>query len=65
MKHLNLVKNFTEVSFHGFSWRKVNAGGLAPVRSLAFGIDGFMQERRDSTANALGLRISCTNPLLC
>ena len=25
-------------------------------------IDGLMQERRNSIANALGLRLSCTNP---
>ena len=25
-------------------------------------IDELLQERRNSTANALGLRLSCTNP---
>ena len=28
-------------------------------------ISGFVQERRNSTANALELRLSCTNPLTC
>ena len=27
-------------------------------------IDDLMQERRNSIVNALGLRLSCTNPLL-
>ena len=26
--------------------------------------DGLVQERRNSTANALELRLSCTNPLI-
>ena len=28
-------------------------------------IDGLVQERRNSIANALKLRLSCINPLLC
>ena len=28
-------------------------------------IDGFVQERRNSIANALELRLSCTNPSIC
>ena len=28
-------------------------------------IDGLVQERRNSIANALELRLSCTNPLRC
>ena len=28
-------------------------------------IDGLVQERRASTANALELRLSCTNPSIC
>ena len=28
-------------------------------------MDGFVQERRNSIANALGLRLSCTNPSIC
>ena len=28
-------------------------------------IDGLMQERRNSIANALGLRLSCTDPTIC
>ena len=28
-------------------------------------IDGLVQERRNSIANALELRLSCTNPLIC
>ena len=28
-------------------------------------IDGFVQERRNSIANAMELRLSCTNPLRC
>ena len=28
-------------------------------------IDGLMQKRRNSSANALELRLSCTNPSLC
>ena len=27
-------------------------------------LDGFMQERRNTIANALELRLSCTNPLI-
>ena len=30
-----------------------------------FYIDGLVQERRNSIANALELRLSCTNPLIC
>ena len=28
-------------------------------------IDGLVQERRNSIANALELRLSCTNPSIC
>ena len=28
-------------------------------------IDGLVQERRNSIANALDLRLSCTNPSIC
>ena len=30
-----------------------------------FDIDGLVHERRNSIANALELRLSCTNPLIC
>ena len=30
--------------------------------TLNFNIDGLVQERRNSIANALELRLSCTNP---
>ena len=28
-------------------------------------LDGLIQERRNSIANALELRLSCTNPSIC
>ena len=35
---------------------------LNPLNSDTIDIDGLMQGRRNSIANALGLRLSCTNP---
>ena len=33
--------------------------------SLLKHIDDLVQERRNSIANAMELRLSCTNPLIC
>ena len=33
--------------------------------SMTFHIDGLVQERRNSSAIAMELRLSCTNPSLC
>ena len=35
---------------------------LFPVANAGDQIDGLVQERRNSIANALELRLSCTNP---
>ena len=32
---------------------------------LSVYIDGFVQKRRNSIANTLELRLSCTNPSIC
>ena len=43
-------------------WKSlVDADGLVPYD---YHIDGLMPERRNYIANALELRLSCTNPLI-
>ena len=49
-------------------WRHCNEFKLSASNrpsSMQFDIDGFVKERRDTTANALGWRLSCTNPSTC
>ena len=38
---------------------------MQPVREDMLHIDGLVQEKRNSIANALELRLSCTNSLIC
>ena len=46
-----------QITFHNaFFWRQIC------VSRLKFHFDGLVQERHNSTANALELRLSCTNP---
>ena len=49
---------------HLVGWIWQTKGGFIPMwnRSNRH-IDGLMQDRRNSIANALELRLSCTNPL--
>ena len=41
------------------------AGSSAGMVMTTFHIDGLVQERRNSIANALDLRLSCTDPCTC
>ena len=41
-----------------------NSGVVSDLRCLTAHVDGLVQERRNSIANALELRLSCTNPTM-
>ena len=47
------------------AWRRIGDKALPEAMTIQFCdayIDGLVQERRNSIANALELRLSCTNP---
>ena len=44
--------------------RKQNSREMSAMYIYIYYIDGLVQERRKSIANALELRLSCTNPSL-
>ena len=50
--------NHTCIKIHTVSWQY----DIVSPLSTTGDIDGLVQERRNSSANALELRLSCTNP---
>ena len=45
-------------------WRNSIADTVKHTYNMSPEIDGLMQERSNSIANALDLRLSCINPLI-
>ena len=59
---LVLISNYQYLDVHHI--KKCNCTRRVCSDSISLHIDGLVQERRNSIANALELRLSCTNPLI-
>ena len=58
----DLLMNITHKIIHSISYKDIC---ITSSDQLEGQIDGLVQERRNSIANALELRLSCTNPSQC
>ena len=53
------------VSKRGHRPKRRNVLSMHYLQTWCTHIDGLVQERRNSSASAMELRLSCTNPLIC